>query len=291
MNAYAESRILLRYAIRDGRPVHVRDFEYLRGRDGGREDIYCPECDGRVTVRLSPEHKKRDHFAHLPDSACLLRNGGESATHQNSKFYLAEQLRKFRRATLIIKCAACKNDYSYVTIPEYNEVRTEMKLGQRRPDISCLDSGEAVGAAEIAHTNAVSFQRRVDLDSYGIEWFEIPALNVHPKNFRFVHAASVLSVDAAGAGILYPAPPKYCDVCQRAMDNQNPSQSVSINCDDPEVRRLLGYARREGVSLRGDEYGPRLSPRLSSGLYVAVSNYRKDSFLRGKKGALNVSED
>lgn len=282
-------QILLRYAIRDGMPVHVSDFDHLRGLPGGREDIYCPECDGRVTVRLSPEHKKRDHFAHLPDSTCLLRGGGESAHHLNAKYYLASQLKKYRRATLIIKCAMCKNDYSYLQIPDYDDVQVERKLNRRRPDISLLNSGDTVGAAEVAYRSFVDFQRRVDLNSYGVGWFEIPALNVHPQYFRFVHEASVIGIDAHGAGVSYPRPPMYCDLCQRSLANQRRAQDNNFLSLDSAAKTLIDYAWHEGVDLDADQYGPRLSMKLSSGLYVAVSNYRREQFERSSKKS--VEED
>lgn len=276
-------QVLLRYAIRDSIPVHVSDFEHLRGLPGGREDIYCPECDGRVTVRLSPEHKKRDHFAHLPDSTCSLRDGGESAHHLNAKYYLASQLKQYRRASLIIKCAMCKNDYNYLQIPEYDEVQVERKLKKRRPDISLMNSGAAVGAAEVAYTSYVDFQRRVDLNSYGVGWFEIPALSVHPQYFRFVHDASVIGIDARGARISYPRPPMYCDLCQRSIDKQRRESGNSLLSLDAPAKSLIDYAWHEGIDLDVDQYGPRLSVKLSPGLYIAVSNHRRAQYERMTK--------
>ena len=323
--------VLLRYAIKDGKPVGVTAFDHLRGIEGGREDLYCPECEGRVTVRLSPEHKKRDHFAHLPDSTCALRNGGESAIHQNAKFYLADQLRRFRSASLIVRCAGCQNDFHYLKFPEYDSVETELKLNSRRPDISCLHAGQTVAAAEICHTNAVNFTRRVDLDSYRIAWFEIPALNVHPKFLRFVDSAAMLGIDASGAGVTYPVPPKYCDVCEarnqrrqaaqqgrdlaydqylagfsqtarigRMLDAAQAASSAAPTmpprsamaleiwdqADQFSQGQLLAFASKEGITLAIDEYGPRVTPSLSGGLYIAILNYRKARFLEKKGAAL-----
>lgn len=207
------NRVHLRYALRDGRPVSVKAFDHLRGTKQRPGDLCCPQCESRVMVKLPEDRKIRDHFAHYPDSNCALREGGETAHHLNAKIYLAEQLSRFHHATLSYKCQKCTNEYAYLRIDDYDEVVPEMKVGKRRPDISCLQAKEPIGAAEIFHTHAVDAEKQYDLERLGLTWFEIPAVNVHPQYFRFIEASDVISIDAQGAGITYPEPPAMCEAC------------------------------------------------------------------------------
>lgn len=216
MLSIVPTKVHLRYALRDRRAVSVKKYDYLRDRPHSDrpDDLICPECENRVMLKLSRERKIADHFAHYPDSDCPLRDAGETAFHLNAKIYMADRLAEFHNAALIYNCAMCRSDSTYLSIRDYDEVRPEMKLGRRRPDVSCLQGGEAVGAAEIFHTNAVSTERKYDLDASKIAWFEIPALGVHPQHFRFTEGADTLSIDARGAGVIYPKPPLICKVCE-----------------------------------------------------------------------------
>jgi hypothetical protein len=208
------TQVKLRYALRGGQPVGVKVFEHLAGSEYRPDDLYCPECEKRVMVKLSPENKITNHFAHYPDSECPLRESGETAYHLNAKIYLAERLRERRNAALVFRCGVCENHYPYLEINDYDEVRPELKVGKRRPDISCLQASQPIGAAEIWHSHAVTFEKQYDLNATGLAWFEIPALNVHPRNFSFTFRQDVLSIDAQGAGITYPKPPVVCEVCE-----------------------------------------------------------------------------
>lgn len=224
MNNLDLSQIHLRYALQSGKPVNIRAFADCR-YSKRPTDLYCPECDGGVRVVLqkdrdNKDRKIRDHFRHLPDSTCALRDGGESVHHLNAKIYLAEQLSKYRHATLSYRCQQCTYEYAYLRINDYDEVVPEMKVGKRKPDISCLHAKQPIGAAEIFHKHAVDAEKQYDLNQMGLVWFEIPAMNVNPRYFRFLESRDVISIDAQGAGITYPEPPKMCDACAEEIRRQ-----------------------------------------------------------------------
>jgi len=225
MQQDAITKIHLRYALRDGQPVHVRQFEYLRGDTERPKNLHCPECEKQVTIKLPKDRQIRDHFAHYPDSDCPLRNAGESAYHLNAKIYLAERMREFHNAALVFQCRLCRNKYPYLKINDYDEVVPEMKLGRCKPDVTCLHARQAVGVAEIFHTHAVDVQKQYDLNAMGVAWFEIPAASVHPRHFGHTEAADVLAIDAQGAGVIYPRPPPICEVCE--TERQRAAQKVA----------------------------------------------------------------
>src|SRR5690625_2070394 len=54
--------------------------------------FFCPHCHEKVIIRAGP--KVTPHFAHLPDSTCLMSKGGESNYHQQAKLYLYHWLQK-----------------------------------------------------------------------------------------------------------------------------------------------------------------------------------------------------
>ena len=284
-----DSSVRLQFALRGDSPVFIREFSHLRGTEGGRDGLRCPECDRSVTARLSPKFAVADHFAHYPGSRCVLSGAGESTRHANAKYFIAGQLKKYQRASLIFQCKACRNDNVYLQIPEYDEVKVERRLANRRPDISCYQGETPVGAVEVTACHAINFARRVDLDQTGVAWFEIAVDRaVNPRYFRFVESASILGIDAEGAGVTYPRPPKYCPLCQARNQARSgkatasPDAAASALLRIPEwttgpgltMDKLCDYAWHEGVSLECDEWGPRLAPGLSPGLYISIVNFR-----------------
>ncbi len=236
----AVAKLKLRFALRDGLVVHVSDFDALRGRSGRPKDLRCPECELPVTVKLSPEHKIRDHFAHYPDSECPLRGEGESAFHLNAKIALARKLTMFHKASLAFQCEHCRHWYPYLEINDYDEVIPELKLGKRRPDITCLSAKQAIGAAEVYHTHAVTAEKKQDLQQMSLPWFEIPALSVHPRHFKHIFAADVISFDARAAGVTYPLAPQICEACAERARRA-------------EYQRYLDRVQREQERLRREQ--------------------------------------
>lgn len=201
-------------AFQEGALRTVRDFQDLRGAAARPTDLACPECDGRVTVKLSPNRQIVDHFAHVPGSNCVLREGGESAAHLNAKAGLSLQLARFQRMALSIKCRGCQNWQDYFKIEGYNQVVPELKLGKRRPDISMLLDSQPVGAAEVKHTHGVNGQKAYDLSESGLRWFEIPTAGAHKKFYNvYPDVADLFTINAKAAEVIYPAPPDYCEVC------------------------------------------------------------------------------
>lgn len=200
-------------AFQDGALRTVRDFQDLRGAKARPTDLTCPQCEKPVTVKLSPIKQIADHFAHLPGSDCALRNGGESAAHLNAKAGLALRLSQFHNMALSIKCRACQNWDNYFRVSDYDEVVPELKLGKRRPDISILSATQTIGAAEVKHTHGVSAEKQYDLNSSGVQWFEIPTAGAHKKFYNVYPDANLFTINARDAEVIYPAPPDYCEVC------------------------------------------------------------------------------
>jgi hypothetical protein len=89
----------------------------------------------------------------------------------------------------------------------------ELKFGKRRPDISCLQAKQTIGAAEVRHLHACDSDKRRELDASGIAWFEIPVAGVRKDSFQHIHSAEVLSINAHVAGVTYPVPPPVCQLC------------------------------------------------------------------------------
>jgi hypothetical protein len=204
----------LRFALQGSELKSTEYFGTLRGSKKRPTDLRCPQCEQPVTVKLSPTGKVIDHFAHYPDSSCPLKDHGESALHLNAKIGLAHEMERFHYASLIFQCKICTNWYPFLEINDYDSVKPECKFGNRRPDVSCLSSGETIGAAEVWHKHAVDQEKRRELDDSGIAWFEIPARSVHPQYYKHILGAHIFEIDAVGAGIAYPLAPRVCEVCQ-----------------------------------------------------------------------------
>jgi hypothetical protein len=192
--------------------MHISQFHEMRGNyDARPKDLTCPECSGTIVPVLPPSHGIADHFRHQSESSCLL--SGESALHFNAKVSLAQEMSKFRKASLVYSCQMCGNWYPFLQIGPYDRVIPEMKVAARRPDVTCLSGGTVVGLAEILNAHAVDFKKKNELNATGCPWFEIPAINVHRQFFKFVQSADVFSINARGAAITYPTTPRVCEVC------------------------------------------------------------------------------
>ena len=277
MNKQPQAQLLF---ARQGEHLRtVRDFKDLRGAKARPTDLTCPECDHGVTVKLSPTHQVVDHFAHLPDADCRLREGGESAEHLNAKAGLALWLARYHKMALSYKCVACQGWQNYLKFEDYDQVIPELKLGKRRPDISVLNSGEAVGAAEIRHTHKVTFDKHYDLNALGINWFEIPTTGAH-KKFYNVNAidGEWFTIDARAAGVLFPAAPNYCEVCgtaRRRSEEKLAAQSQFQN-DWKRAQALLPLPERYNQNQERME--------------AAVAQIRADDMRRKEQEAIMVAE-
>lgn len=243
----------LRFALQGDDLRSTKYFDDLRGLKRRPTDLRCPQCEQPVTIKLSPTGKKVDHFAHYPDSDCPLRDRGESVLHLNAKIGLASEMEKFHYASLIFQCKACTNWYPFLEIKDYDSVKPEYKFGNRRPDVSCLSGGQTIGAAEIWHKHAVDQEKRRELDNAGIDWFEIPAGSVHPRNFKHILGAHIFEIDAVGANVAYPPAPGICEVCldrkfreaqrQREWERKQAEKREQSLKAAEEARRKAEYER------------------------------------------------
>lgn len=209
------STVKLRFALLEGLIVNINKWDYLRDSKERPKGLICPECEQPVTARLSREFKIQDHYAHHSDSKCPLTEAGETAYHLNAKLYFAKKLQERSRATLAFSCMLCHNWYSHFEIARYDQVEPELKIGNRRPDISCLLHTMPVGAVEVWYSNAVTVDKKRDLEKRGIPWFEIPAQNIHPRIFvEGIEESQTLSIDSRLAGVTSPQVPIVCDACE-----------------------------------------------------------------------------
>lgn len=218
--------VKLRYCYQGERVRYVNDFSDLRGAKRRPDDLTCPHCKERVTVKLSPTGQITDHFAHYPNSDCPLREAGESAYHLNAKGNLSRKMSAYHHFRLIHECFSCRQWQAYLSIDEYDDVQPELRAGQRRPDVSCLLGGETVGAAEVYYSHAVDEEKKLDLMKLAFPWFEIPHSSVRQSVFKTFYKADVLDIDGKLAGIMYPTMPMLCPPCAkvRAKDFLKPGQ-------------------------------------------------------------------
>lgn len=223
------------YAMRGDEYVSIRGFQSSFAVDHAKirpTDLSCPECDQQIVVRYPRDPNMKTvvvHYAHTPkigpDYRCALANS-ESAEHFNAKIYLARQMQRAidtsRGFALVFRCRAdgCRAQEIFFEIKDYDRVEPERKVGRVRPDISCFQHGSAVGAAEVFHTHAVDLEKQYDLNSMGVNWFEIPAKNLKtwarailPFNST-VGGYTIHALDAHLAEITQPRIPMYCQVCQ-----------------------------------------------------------------------------
>ena len=217
------SKVKLRFALQDGIQVSIRDFDGYRGTESDRpSNIVCPQCNEEVCPVLPTKEDEAtgkriaDHFRHLPDATCSVREGGESAAHLNAKAFLTQKLNDFHSISLVYKCNKCSFWYSYLKIEDYDHAEPEWKVGRRRPDIACLSSaGVILGAVEIYHSHRVSDEKKAEFTAQGLTWFEISAGRIlTAKHFLDVEGPYVFSIDATGADVTYPPPPSICEECQ-----------------------------------------------------------------------------
>lgn len=70
-----------------------------------------------------------------------------------------------------------------------------------------------------------------------------------------------------------------------------PEDADAIRMRKPELIWLLRVCA-EGIAPEADEYGVRLTPRMSGALYVALANARRETFLAmNKRGSVDTEED
>lgn len=332
----SEIKVRLRYAMRENDMVNIREFEEFRGKKDHPKGLTCPECERPVMARLSPEQKMRDHFAHYPDSECALKETGERSDHLNAKFYVAAQLRKYRKLALGFKCFACASHYPFLKFADYDRVCPETKIGNRRPDISCFNGASPVGSVEIYLTSRVQTERAADLNGVGVPWFEMPTSGVHPQYwnpaaFQLDKSNDTAIIDARAAGVMYPAVPAFCDPCVHRYPEKVRRVRLDMEAalekrlaedekmDEAQRERLLAIRNArfaperfreivqsapleipqqiitgleiERVMPELDEYGVRLSMRMSGPLYMLVSNYRRDLYAERKNGRAKLAEN
>ncbi|GGP14441.1 competence protein CoiA family protein [Oceanobacillus neutriphilus] len=82
INKKGESVLLFRYSLEK-----VADWKQEK------DLFYCPACKERVIIRSG--ERVTAHFAHLPNTECLLSGGGEGPYHEKGKLQLFNWLNRF----------------------------------------------------------------------------------------------------------------------------------------------------------------------------------------------------
>jgi hypothetical protein len=169
----------------DGEVAPISAFRHLpRGK---RPRAICPVCDCEVVFVLGSQ--TAHHFRHGEGSDCPVK-GGETAEHLNTKFYIADVLRRAlsepanRRALRVVEecvgvpevgLSGCPSRGRFVFAQAWDEVRVERGLAELRPDILLFKDGAPLVAIEVLRTHAVGDEKAVRLAELDVRWIEVPA--------------------------------------------------------------------------------------------------------------------
>lgn len=150
-------------------------------------DYTCPECDGRVGLRIPQE--KRTHFYHLPPyQTCALNpelgGGGEGQLHAQAKHMLFAWLHRWLSGQIAVaprmvgKCSTHKRQFE-VSIPKptpFQLFEEYVLPAGRRLDVALLNSdGRVTMGFEIRSKNPVIADKAADLPA---RWLELRASSV-----------------------------------------------------------------------------------------------------------------
>jgi hypothetical protein len=161
----------LEWVVVDGETRHVSDFVALEPNQ--RPKATCPVCERYVILKLG--RKLRHHAAHYPDASCATTSK-ESVLHLNTKLYLAAKLKGSTvQIGVSFRCSECDLQRPQLWIECWDSVDVEVRLSQRRPDILLSLGGTPIAAIEVHHTNAVTLEKREDLEATGTPWIEVEA--------------------------------------------------------------------------------------------------------------------
>lgn len=155
-----------------------RVSEYASLAPSARPDVSCPVCHDRVTLKLGA--RVTHHAAHRPGVDCAATNP-ETALHLNVKLHLAEELKNAQALVVRQNCSnrtrrGCAEVREFELARGWTDVRVEMTVGSRRPDITFLYEREAFAAIEVAVTHLVDAEKSIDLERQGLRWIEVTAV-------------------------------------------------------------------------------------------------------------------
>jgi hypothetical protein len=182
---FSAAGVRLAWAVVDGDVAPISAFGHLPR--GERPRAVCPVCDCEVVFVLGP--KTAHHFRHGEGSDCPVK-GGETAEHLNTKFYIADVLRRAlaelpdRRALRVMEACGgvpeagmtdCPSEGRFAFARAWDEVRVERGLAELRPDILLLSGGAPLAAIEVLRTHAVGEGKELRLAELGVRWIEVPA--------------------------------------------------------------------------------------------------------------------
>jgi hypothetical protein len=124
--------------------------------------------------------RKAHHFSHTPGADCAVRSG-ETALHLNTKFHIAEELRRGRVLQILEPCAgygdasSCARRRTVAFVQDWDAVRVERGLGALRPDVLLERAGAPVAAIEVFATHEVPPGKAHTLHELGVSWIEVRA--------------------------------------------------------------------------------------------------------------------
>lgn len=167
--------VSLAWVLENGERHQVSDYASLA--PSARPAVSCPICHDTVTLKLGS--RVTHHAAHRPGVDCAATNP-ETALHLNVKLHLAEELGKADALRVRQDCVnrnrhGCAEVREFEFARNWTDVRVEMAVGSRRPDITLLHNGEVFAVIEVAVTHLVDAEKSVDLESHGLRWIEVRA--------------------------------------------------------------------------------------------------------------------
>jgi hypothetical protein len=152
----------------EGAIHHVSDYAHLKAQD--RPNAICPACKRPVTMKLG--NIRVHHFAHQPDSACVLTNP-ETAVHFNMKHYIANQLKNTSTVLITQSCISCENSQTIRWVSDWDDIQIEYTVDLYRPDIALLREGIPIGAIEVLVTHTVEPDKASYYRQKFIRWIEV----------------------------------------------------------------------------------------------------------------------
>ncbi len=178
---YSAAGVRLAWAVVDGELAPISAFGHL-GR-GDRPRAICPVCECDVVFVLGKQ--TAHHFRHGDGSDCPVK-GGETAEHLNTKFYIADLLRRaapdrrvLRVTEQCIGVAAvgldCSRERAAVFVRGWDDVHVERGLAELRPDVLLMRGGAPLAAIEVYRTHEVGELKALRLTELGVCWIEVPA--------------------------------------------------------------------------------------------------------------------
>ena len=152
----------------------LRDVsEFDRQKQKNIPKAYCTVCQEEVVLKLGRKYAK--HYAHKPNSKCVIRRG-ETALHLNTKMHIYMQMLNGTTVTIKKNCTgSCSANKTITWVTNWDHVEVEYSVDSIRPDIALLKKGKVIGAVEIFNTHRVNEIKEKKLNKLKLPWIEIRA--------------------------------------------------------------------------------------------------------------------